>query len=722
MAVYLASQDNAENGLCATLKLPKTPPAAMNSLIFTPTAKQPVRIHMSSNGTASCAPSKGSGSIVPVKPATNDASPDESKDAQLQPAREEGSDMHKQETGFSITERHESKDYRSFAANMFGTVAFKMLEWLTPSGVEDMSRIAQSFRTEELYDDRTPAPRKPKLESRNRSASPTSHPTTDNEAQERKEETAPVDDGPADSARVTEPAQTPKDTRERREVDHLPLQSPSSTSARPAHPRRNSNAKVRTPGAKPKRQLSIDPFSPEASLDDPYASLLKSPRHAPQAEKNAKGLKTSGSSLSRPISQLSSAGFFDDVSLEKMPPLKSIDIKTKPSRLQTDGARSDSSSTKETQPIPGTSSESSGSPARAFDHESDSEEDSVLPQTLSKLDADIVDFICDVLQEDDTGEKHMLEPPAITKFHHKPSGHGKSLRRKARFKRPYSRRMRLEWKMFVEQSLFYVLSDPHPLVMSFVKQGQLYDSQTLWYCMLRMTRVAPSLVFHSLWVAAAGLFGPPKPLQSLRSPTAKLFPRPEQSLSNTEAGILMSICLHALVAAAPLVTDSRDLYDMSRIRSHGLSLAGSGAVARQPSALCLQYDDAFSNDLAMRLARRLFAAIITRRCFDEMRESQFGDKSEQEPDVLEVLFSQLDFLSMDAVYILDFSFPDRALHETRVPTLLLDWARAVMLNDWDGNPVVPGDGSFGGALALIEAMCRQSSVFCSALHHLLTLS
>jgi hypothetical protein len=75
--------------------------------------------------------------------------------------------------------------------------------------------------------------------------------------------------------------------------------------------------------------------------------------------------------------------------------------------------------------------------------------------------------------------------------------------------------------------------------------------------------------------------------------------------------------------------------------------------------------------------------------------------------VLTPLFSQLDFLNMDAVYILNFSFPDRALHETRVPILLLDWARAVMLNDWDGNPEVPGDGSFGGALALIEAMCKS---------------
>jgi hypothetical protein len=88
-----------------------------------------------------------------------------------------------------------------------------------------------------------------------------------------------------------------------------------------------------------------------------------------------------------------------------------------------------------------------------------------------------------------------------------------------------------------------------------------------------------------------------------------------------------------------------------------------------------------------------------------------GPDEHSEQGVLAPLFSQLDFLNMDAVYVLDFSFPDRALHETRVPILLLDWARAVMLNDWNGSPEVPGDGPFGGALALIEAICKSHKLF-----------
>ncbi|SPQ23222.1 e32f8544-9332-45ef-8532-7678c68d28a2 [Thermothielavioides terrestris] len=343
----------------------------------------------------------------------------------------------------------------------------------------------------------------------------------------------------------------------------------------------------------------------------------------------------------------------------------------------------------------------------AAGQDSESEDESLLPQALARLDAEVVDFLCDVIQEDGTAEKHMLEPQSVTRFHNRQAGQRSLARRKRRLAQAYPTNMRLEWKLFVEQTLFYVLSDPHLVLRSFTQKGQLYDSQTLWYCMLRLTRIAPSLVFHSLWMAAASLFAPPKPLQTLRSPTTKVFPKNEPSLSNVEAGRLLSICLHALVAAAPLVSDSRQLYDMSRIRSHGLSLAGSGAVARQPTELCLQYEDIFTDDMALRLAKRLFTAITTRRYFDELRQSNIDGEEHQEQDVLAPLFSQLDFLNMDAVYVLDFSFPDRALHETRVPILLLDWARAVMLNEWDGSPEVAGDGPFGGTLALIEAMYKR---------------
>ncbi|KAL1871611.1 hypothetical protein VTK73DRAFT_1960 [Phialemonium thermophilum] len=495
-------------------------------------------------------------------------------------------------------------------------------------------------------------------------------------------------------------------------------QQPSRTlgggPSRSNDPRRNSTARVRTSsGPKPKRKSSIDPFLQDGVSDDPLPALLRSPRHAPQNEKQPPVLKASAAngSVSRPISQLTTAGYFDAVSLEKMPPSKPAEPKSAVGVVQTDGSTTDERASPrsfETGIRIVSDGSSSDRSSQGADVELGTDVDWQPPQALSRLDADIVDFICDVLQDTNGCEKHGLEPPAVRRLHTTGTSHNRILRRRKSQKRQRGAPgLDAEWRLFIEQSIFYVLSDARLAVRSFMRDGSLYDSQSLWYCMLRMTRVRPSLVFHSLWMAAASLFAPPKSVQSLRSPTARLFPKLERSLSNAEAGCLLSICLHALVAAAPLVSDQQQLLDMSRIRSHGLSLAGSGAIARQPASLCLQYDEAFSNELALRLARRLFAAITARRSYDELTDLNSPDGRGQEPDVLAPLFSQLDFLNMDAVYVLNFSVSDRALHETRVPTLLLDWARAVMLHDWEGHPEVPGDGPFGGALTLMEAMYKN---------------
>jgi len=607
-----------------------------------------------------------------------------------------------------VTEQPASKDYRSFAANVFGSVAFKMLEWLTPGAIEEMSKKARPFQSSPDDADRSGrVPEQNEVERKSESRTPvpkqrpgdtrSALPAEPNDQWKRRGSADLYGKGGRDKSQ--KPEGYAKEDTLPRETTPVPAQ------------RRNSNAKVRTPaGPKPKRQLSIDPFASDPLVDDPFAGLLRSPRaNSGAADRNTRGIKTTNSTLSRPISQLSSAGYFDDVTLERMPPPKTVDFKLKVNRTQLDGARSTESSS------PHEAVASDGSSARSCSHSStqegdagsEAEEDNLYPQALSRLNADIVDFICDVIQKDGTAEKHMFEPQTIVKFHTRFDVQGKPLKRKSHGGRGVSANVRLEWKLFAEQTLFYVLSDPQRLIQSFSAKGQLYDSLTLWYCMLRMTRIAPSLVFQSLWMAASSLFAPPKSLQALRSPTAKLFPKREKSLSNAEAGRLLSICLHALVAAAPMLTDAMQISDMSRIRSHGLSLAGSGSLAQQPAELCLQYEDAFTDELALRLARRLFAALVARRCYDEMGESNgVSGHSKEEADVLTPLFSQLDFLNTDAAYIFNFSFSDRAVHEQRVPILLLDWARAVLLRDWDGSPEVPGDGSFGGALALIDSICK----------------
>jgi hypothetical protein len=148
---------------------------------------------------------------------------------------------------------------------------------------------------------------------------------------------------------------------------------------------------------------------------------------------------------------------------------------------------------------------------------------------------------------------------------------------------------------------------------------------------------------------------------------------------------------------------------MSRIRSYGLTTLGKEPSSTlEPVVLCLQYDDAFTNDPALRLAKRLFAAIPTRRRYAELQELQRDLRSgeKREPDVLDAVLDTLKCIDLGTSPILTFPDDERELHEKRIPTLILDWARTVMLQDWEASAEVPRDGPFGGALAMITAICQ----------------
>ncbi|KAF3761407.1 hypothetical protein M406DRAFT_99784 [Cryphonectria parasitica EP155] len=684
LAVYMASQDNPEVAMCPALRAPKLPPAAIDSLVFyrkpsvqggQDKTRSPGKGHSTSpSDPASKARRVRVKAKIHVRQGSTEAATATDRPRSPSPPAEDAPAVDSPK--FDIMERHTGKDYRSFAANMFGTVAFKMLEWLTPNALEDMHETACDLQKDSPSDDEAELPGPPrrrgatanKFSIPEESASPVTQDTTDENTKDQETEGA------------LSHGQHP-----------LPNHRPSSL-------RRNSNTRVRTNSVtQPKRQMSIDAY-PIDSLAEDGTNGLRSPRQSGiQTDKTARSIKSTTPSLPRPVAQVPPVDWFDDSRSQESSPRPTEDR----SRATRDGSPVLARTTSRERLAQRTPSEISTSEISADTPEPDVEitYDSFLPQAVSVLDLDVVDFMCDVLDDDGTREQSLLEPAKVAKSLVGPSKRRNKLKRRSRARdMPRSRALKLEWKLFIEQSLFYILSDPHALIRSFTVKDELVDSQTLWYCMLRMTRVAPSLVYHCLWLSAAHLFAPPKSVQSLRSPTARLFPRQELSLSNDEAGRLMSICFHALVAAVPVASEKGQILEMSRLRAQGLSLAGKGGRSAE---LCLQYDDAFSHDLVMRLARRLLAAITTRRYFDDMidQEHAFGDEAIVQPDILAPLFSQLDALSESN---------EEGLHETRMSTLLLDWARCVMFQEWDGSPEVPGDGPFGGALALIAAIHKKS--------------
>lgn len=738
LAVYLASQDNPENGLCSYLVILKAAPASLASLTFEP--KRPFKTQGPDTELSEL---REQAKLLSNSSLATPTPYDEITHAETRESNTNAPSKalnHVSPPTFVIKERPISKDYRSFAANVFGTVAFKMLEWLTPNGFSAMEEKAEGFqmRTERnraITEKKTPSNQieksaPPKTPSRSHQQAPqksndTETPTRSHSRSRYPERSLHSERSPhLERSSITPVHQVTATSRDMVKENSLkdvsrdplvewgsglpprpvgPIATPRAD--RPGSQRRSSNARVRAASSsKPKKPRSIDTLQPghDEMLSGLRSSLLTSSN---QPEKATKPFMTTTTPLTRSVPQVRTEEIVPrTTSPEPIVPLHKVDIPP----VQEGATWAPPKPNNGTEKAPSTHgvSESTGGPEDAI---SDIGPE-MLPQTLSILNLEIIDLLCDILQEDGTSEQHLLEPSSVRRFQHHDATMPKTLRRRRNRKREYPMALKRQWKIFIEQSLYNVLSDPHAVVSSFTTENGLLDSRSLWYCMLRITRVAPSLVLDSLWHAASSLFTAPKRLQNLRSPTSRFFRISERSLTSEEASHFMAICLHVLVAMAPIVEDTTAIFEVSRLRSNGLSIDNAARYSSSLVSLCLQYDDALSDELALRLARRLFSAIATRRGFKELVENDLNFDSESpEIDVLDTILSQIESIIEDPITSssLLFSHTQCETHGKRVPTLLLDWARAVMLSEWDGKPDVAATGPFGGALALVLAMYQR---------------
>ncbi|RKL49479.1 hypothetical protein BFJ72_g938 [Fusarium proliferatum] len=687
LAIYLASQDDPEKGLCPFLRKSREPPAAFGNLIFStrssssshpdhnrasaatlPSARKerisrPQALSLSSQGVPACPTDDPSDPISPIRHASKPAA------ACTPHLSDRDCDLVSQ---IRVIEAPMSKDHRSFAANLFGTVTFKMLEWLTPRSVAAMATKISNLDSAVDFD----LPQGPASLARTTAGSDI-------------QSTAPEE---SDTTASTTVAVQPHAT-DMNETSFIP---------KPPKPSNGSLSKSRKNSASKHRRRSTDSNNTTKSGDkvkSTKASQVNSTLHEksvrPRHNKSLSG---------RGIPEVSlKPGFFENVTKPSAQSLSPASPSTLAHAEPFGESRPKDDANCGHLRI--NNSQRTKNLDTALPDISSHSLENILPQALSQLDVNLVDFICDIYEEDGTAQSVIASASDATHPYPRPVNQRKPLRRQSMSRTTRSRK---QWQRFNDQTLFNVLMDPQVIVQSFTHDRKLYDSQTLWYCFHRLSRVACNLVFHSLWLAAGRLFVPPQDSRSHNSikDNDSRLQKHKGSLSDVDAGYLMSICMHALVAAAPAVQDSRTLYEMSRVRSNGLTLAGRSAMARQSSSRCLDYDDAFSNDLAIRLARRLFCAITARRHFSNKMDNAgpLNETENNKVDILQPLVDQLDFLSTGSAAILEFPQSERLLHETRVPTVLLDWARTILLNEWDGRADFTMDGPFGGALSFIETL------------------
>jgi len=713
----MASQDNPEQGLCHNFSAPRPVPEVRKPSI---TKGVPVDFRTASVRPQDSRDGRRSTetrhTIEEVKIATKDSD------------RKEKQSRRKTSIGATITrsswpdlnklEEPTQTDHRSFVQNVFGTVAFKMLEWLTP---KNLDRLARSEDKNTMMDEVSLVENLP-MDGANE---------TKGDAEKGRtaavEVFAPVQETTlVESQRLETPVEACNESLDT-PVGHLKEQNPKHISscesplmAVPVPPTPTKPVSVPPVEAnrlddysgQPKRPSSLrqktDPLDPISK--DVMNKMTSEPTSDVKTPRSSHGTAMPRRKMSKPLiksPQLQMADVAPTLhDLKYLPPTRSLES-------ESPSLKDDDSEVAHGDQVTGNIPQSILKETRTPDHVL--ERQASWPQSLSYLSIETIQLLCDILQIDGTSEKHFLQPQTID------AGLLARQKNAVPLFRDISRRgsaaitssAKQEWRSFIEQSFFYVLSRPAPLLKTFSdEEARLFDTQTIWYLMLRMTRVAPSLVFDSLWNLAGTLFKPPQKLESAYEWAKELQSQDvssQEALSNHEAAQIINICLHALVAAAPLTYDARQLANMSRIRSYGLAIAARDESSLEPSALCLQYEDAFTNDLAVRLARRIFAAISTRRRFTELLNLQIDFQKDErpQPDVLETVLGTLKFLDMDSPPLLDFEDDERDLHENRVPTLMLDWARTVMLQGWEGAAEVPSDGPFGGALATMAAICKS---------------
>lgn len=693
LAVYLASQDNPDQGLCPTLNPPKeASKAVFSDITFENTRPDPMLPldpkRPNSLGSASSPKHKAlreSGSARPARSPCSESSPalslkqDSSDSSSIRRDKSpESHDPAGEPAAYRLREKAHNKDHRSFAANLFGTVAFRMFEWLTPQGVAAISEKMENIG-------HTDQGNMQRAESAVSGSAPaTSQTDAAAELGSMPKPPSALNGEPPEKLAPPEPMNpSPQDPTKSRRVPEAMFRSPQSS--------------------KPRKTASLEPLSP-ANMEE-SKSPTKSPRpNAFHPDKLSRSLR-SGSTVSRGIPEIpAKPAFFGNLS-----PQHSV-VKDADESTSHEEDRSEvlSENTTETSPAVSSKGHATQDVKEWSDDQVPAEIRCPLTQSLNHLDVDIIDFVCDAFQADNTAESPMN--PLLERQEPCPQpvrGQNPIARRRRR--NTISRR---QWKAFNEQTLFHVLSNPRLLISSFAADGDIFDSHTLWYCMFRLTRTVPCLVFHSLWMAADSLFIPPRALQESGPRRSKLFKRNRNALTDFEAGCIVSICLHALAGSVPICPDKHSLRALSWVRSRGLTLSTFTDVLEQPAWIREQFDDAFSHDLAIRLARRLCCAVTARRRFSQMLQIDTPtseDDGSGDIDILDPLFNQIDLLGLESSPVLEFAEHPRLLHQGRMQILTLEWARAVVFHDWQGRPDFATNGSFAGALSVIESMCKQTS-------------
>lgn len=750
LACFLAGQDNPEKGLCGYVRGSSSKAASHGR------SHEASKNTNSSNGTKDIhkgvknpkPPGSGSGSgsgmtighPLPVgaetKPST--ARPVISKITKVDSEiANEDADTEHIHSIVRALEEPTKKDHRSFVQNLFGTVAFRMLEWMTPGSLEGMiSSNSQNYHSSMLENgvkvdgtgsnDCTPSLQlahsnnqkiPAELENLNMASKPVTEAepriesSQDSVAQPRLDSNELVSEcDPPTNGNISKPNSS---TNSRRRSHSRGLADPiPSPMPRIRHMNSSTTQDIKESMTKPGHHAGLvlqsdDPcFQKSVSPDSQGILAAKKTRKRLPSLTKSKGFKNPEDDFSNNSSSQPPA----PSTTTQAPSVTSTSSYTNDTVKQ---AESGEALTDRAQKPPQPQMSGKASPPIGVEVEH-------LPQSLAVIPIELVPLFVDIFHESKRLFMLAQLPPYIEERLRRTQMAG-DLYNKTLLGRVSWAASGPQWQAFLQQSLFYVLSSPKALLKSFSHDGSnLMDSYTVWNSIRPLIWTDLPLAFNSLWIAAADLYIPPRELWPIYEwPKRFRICETNENVDYTtdEAAHLISIYLHALIANSVSPNTSYDQFEaIPRYRSHGRSVV-NGRQSSDAIEVSLDSNDVISDELALRLARRVFAAIPARRQFQEiLRLNSENPGKSSSSDVLDIVLAHFNFSD----WALQPSPPnqndsaiDRDMYERRLPVLLIEWARTIMLQDWTGQAEVAADGSFGGALSMMSAICK--SWMCSLL-------
>lgn len=299
-------------------------------------------------------------------------------------------------------------------------------------------------------------------------------------------------------------------------------------------------------------------------------------------------------------------------------------------------------------------------------------------------------------------------------------------------------------KPFVNRSLFYALSDPNTLLMSFHEYNPAFeashlphlDSARLIHSFRDWDRHNGSLIFDSLWNAVEALFRAPPELDVQKSPRLRPSRKgastdssteqpPSQEadassgryLSNLEAAHIVMICIHALTSLVS-VGWPHTWAQIRKLRSWGIIIPHAAPNTDDFTHPYLNIIDELEYEPAFRLADRLLRGIGARTCFEyilaSLRKQDDGQRDRWLPssnltlvDLIVQHLGVVEHVAVTSKRTMTTSSSSSEDSGWTVTATFLEWLKTIITKGWDSKVEINKWSSVGTAVMLIDKFRKQ---------------